>query len=787
MVSVRSSAVGEDAGAHSFAGQFDTHLNVGREQLAARVLDCLRSALSDRALLYRAVNGLGLDAARMAVVVQAMVASAAAGVAFTADPVSGREDRVTISANFGLGTSVVDGSAAVDTWQIGADGEIAERAIAVKTVSVAPDAERGEGTVRLGIGTDVAGTPALSDEQARRIAALARQLAGRRGAPQDVEWALDDDGAVHVLQTRPLTSPPAARTTTFDNSNLVESYPGLTSPLTFSLMRRAYRENFRGLVHAFGARGERLERQADVYENLVGILRGRMYYNLSNWYRMFLQLPGLERALPAFEKAMGFKPERAAQPPRSLRRRLGWLPLQAMVVVRLFAIWFSLGRRIDAYRLALESCAGELGATPAATLSAPELQDRIDRYTRELFWKMSAAPLSDFFTQQLYGLLGALIGRWELGEPQALRNELLCGEAGMESVEPVRSLVALSERIGADPAARELLETSAEPAVVWRRLHEGPRFAALAAGLDRHVAEFGDRSLEELKLETTTLADDPTGLVTILRNYVRGGKSVAAMESHERAIRSAAEAWARAGLRRHPGRRLLFSFVLRRCRWGLKARESVRLTRGRMAGLLRRLYRALGERLAADGVLERAGDVFMLTESEVADAIRGGGVTMDLRSLVALRSREYEAAADLVLPARIEAVGIVAANPLAVPPAGTAVAADRLTGTGCSPGRVSATAMVIDSPSADTVIDGEILVAGSTDPGWVFLMVAASGLVAEQGNMLSHTAIIGRELGVPTVVGVAGARSLIEDGSTIEIDGRAGTVVRLGREAGDEE
>ena len=775
-VSVRSSAVGEDAAAHSFAGQFDSYLNVGREQLGARVLDCLCSAFSDRALLYRGVNGLGLAAARMAVVVQELVDSVAAGVAFTADPVSGRRDRVTITANLGLGISVVDGTAATDLWRVGADGTIAERQIAAKGVAVRP-VGGGEGTVRTELGEEAA-LPALSDDQVRELASLARQLAARRGEQQDVEWALAPDGGVRLLQARPLTTPPAGRPTVFDNSNLVESYPGLTTPLTFSVMRRAYRDNFRGLVHAFGARGERVERNADVYDNLVGILAGRMYYDLSSWYRMFLQLPGMERALPAFEKAMGFRPDAASSPPRSLRDRVSWLPLQALVAVRLVAIWFSLPRRTRSYREAVERWRRELDATGVERLCAHELQDWLDRCTRELFWKMSAAPLSDFFTQQLYGALGALIGRWELGEPDALRNELLCGEAGMESVEPVHSLVSLSERIGADPAARTLFESDAPAAAVWARLQEDSRFAMLADALALHVSSYGDRSLEELKLETTTLADEPTGLIPILRNYLRGGKSVAAMESHERAIRDAAERRVREGLRRRPLRRLLFAAILRRCRGGLKARESIRLTRGRMAGLLRRLYRALGERFAAAGVLDRDDDVFFLTDAELADAVRGASVTNDLRRLVELRRGEYERAGEAQLPARIETAGIVAAaEPRAVT---VAVSGDGacLTGTGCSPGRVSARAKIVTEPSPELALDGEILVAQTTDPGWVFLMVAASGLVSEQGNMLSHTAIIGRELGVPTVVGVEAATRLIEDGATVELDGRAGTVVQ---------
>lgn len=256
------------------------------------------------------------------------------------------------------------------------------------------------------------------------------------------------------------------------------------------------------------------------------------------------------------------------------------------------------------------------------------------------------------------------------------------------------------------------------------------------------------------------------------------------MESHEREIREAAERRVAAALRRHPLRRLAFALVLRRCRWGLKARESIRLTRGRMAGFFRRPYRALGERLAAAGVLAAADDVFYLSTDEVGDLIRGASLSLDPRRLVALRREEYAEAATLTLPSRIEAVGIPVPAQLArvTEPAGEATVLD---GIGCSPGRVRGKAMVVREPDVGLRIDGEILVARTTDPGWVFLMVAAAGLVAEQGNMLSHTAIMGRELGVPTIVGVDRVTERVRDGDLLELDGRTGTVVIDGQAGGD--
>jgi pyruvate,water dikinase len=193
--------------------------------------------------------------------------------------------------------------------------------------------------------------------------------------------------------------------------------------------------------------------------------------------------------------------------------------------------------------------------------------------------------------------------------------------------------------------------------------------------------------------------------------------------------------------------------------------------------MAKRIYRALGRKLAAAKLFEHPDDVYYLTTEEVAGAVRGHLVTHDLKGLVALRRREHEAFARLKPAPRIVTHGPVYARPF--PQASVEDAAPDgqvLRGLGCSAGRVSAPAKVILDPTSDLKIQGEVLVAPMTDPGWVFLMVAAGGIVSEKGSLLSHTAIIGRELGIPTVVGIKGATRLIADGRRVTLDGAAGTV-----------
>lgn len=759
-VAVRSSGVAEDSSERSFAGQMDTFLHVRRESLEAHVLECFASAWSPRALLYRALDG-AREPVTLAVVVQRMVESRVSGVLFTADPTTGDARRAVISAGLGLGEGVVADKVETDTFVADlATGAVLERRVSDKKGRIVRDA-RGEGTTLEAIAVSA---PALTDDEVARLVAAGREIAAREGAPQDIEWALDAAGALHVLQTRPITTL-GGRVSVFDSSNIVESYPGISLPLTFSFARAAYEATFRESSRTFGVPESVLVANHHVHAHLIALIEGRVYYDLLHFYRLFQLVPGFDGVLPAWEKALGLEP---GMVPRAPAPTLLTRVYKARILARAVSLFFSLARDVEGFLARFRALHDDFRARDLGKLDPHELLVLHERLARELLGPYSISVVNDFFAQQLHELVAKLIARWRLGDPAALRNDLFCGEKGMESVEPVRSALAIAAAIRGSESARASLER--EDAWSALRADEG-----LRALLDRHVRDFGDRTLEELKLETPPLDEDPRFLVSTLRNLVLGGQEIASMEDRERAIRDAAEAKVRTALRWHPVRRAIFAFFLERARRSVRFRENLRLARSRAFGIVKRIFSAIGRDLARRKVIAHARDVFHLTTDEVTGAVRGSGVTRDLAALVAQRKREYEGYASRALPARIVTRGAVLATRIETPRPATAGA---LKGTGCSPGIVRGRAKVVRRPDPDLRVQGEILVAPMTDPGWVFLMVAAKGLVVERGSILSHTAIIGRELGIPTVVGVKDATSVIQDGEEIEVDGTSGYVGR---------
>jgi pyruvate, water dikinase len=209
-VAVRSSATAEDTASASFAGMNESFLNVRGADAAVRAVhECWASLFGARTIFYRAKRGLGQADMDIAVVVQRQVDARRAGVMFTVDPASGARDRLVIEASIGLGESVVSGSVSPDRYVVDKhDGAILAREVRRKQTAVVPLA--GGGTQRRELGAEQALAPALSDEEVERLADLGVQIERRYDAPQDTEWAFDADGAVWMLQSRPVTTGPAA-------------------------------------------------------------------------------------------------------------------------------------------------------------------------------------------------------------------------------------------------------------------------------------------------------------------------------------------------------------------------------------------------------------------------------------------------------------------------------------------------------------------------------------------------------------------------------------------------
>ncbi|MGH7944107.1 MAG: PEP/pyruvate-binding domain-containing protein, partial [Opitutaceae bacterium] len=784
---VRSSALDEDGAEHSFAGQLDSFLFVSPERIPEKVEAVRRSGFSERILAYRQERGLTAPPRPPAVLVQRMIDAEAAGVAFSADPVGGRRGHAVVSAVFGLGSALVSGEADADTFTVNRGGVVVARAIVGKRTAQRAAPGSLEGVMGEPVSPEQAAQPALTDARAVEVAALARATARYFGRPQDIEWALAD-GTIWLLQSRPITSlatlaDPDGELNLWDNANIAESYSGVTTPLTFSFARGIYEAVYREFARLMGVPERRIEENRDLFPRMLGLVEGRIYYNLISWYRLLALLPGFTVNRGFMEQMMGVKEGMPAEVLAKLTPAGRWARLRdGMALARscggLALNHFTLPGQIEHFHerlnLALRPC-----DPPLEEMRPDELAAHYRDLERQLLLRWDAPLVNDFFAMVFYGMLRKLAAKWCDDTDGTLQNDLLCAEGGMISAEPAKRVRELAILVAGDSGAVNVLCEGSRRAIN-RWLAGVPEFRVR---YDAYLEKFGDRCLEELKLESLTLHDEPLTLLRSVGQFARrfGAAGLAASGGAEPTLRAAAEAQVRRAVGFRLLRRAVFTWVLKHARARVRDRENLRFERTRLFGRVRRIAIELGKRLHVAGRLLAPRDIFHLTVEEMLGFVEGTIVTTDFKTLVALRQREFAAYREKTAPAdRFATRGAVhlgntfQAETPAVTPDG-----DALKGIGCCPGVVRARARVVLDPRNAAIESGEILVAPRTDPGWIMLFPSAAGLLVEHGSLLSHSAIVAREMGIPAIVSISGVTAWVQTGEWLEMDGGTGVVRKL--------
>jgi pyruvate,water dikinase len=757
-LAVRSSALDEDGAAHSFAGQLDSFLQVAPAEVADKVAAVWRSGFSVRLLAYRREHGLSLLPEPPAVLIQRMVKADVAGVAFAADPISGRRNIAVISAVNGLGTALVAGECDADTYHVNRANEIVARYLA-------------------------AAAPVLTDEQILQIAQLVRATSQHFQRPQDIEWALEN-GRLYLFQSRPITAlantaDPDGVLHLWDNSNIAESYGGVTTPLTFSFARRAYEEVYRQFCRLLLVPATTIQQHDQTFKQMLGLIRGRVYYNLLNWYRVLAMLPGFKLNRRFMEQMMGVKeglPEAmlseigTASKKEKLRDSLNLLATISGLVVN----HILLPKKISAFYARLNDALQETNP-PLEAMRADELAAYYRKIEAQLLTRWDAPLINDFYAMIFYGVLRRLVEQWCSDAAGSLQNDLLCEAGGIISAEPAKRVRAMAASIQGEDELIEML--------CYGSLHEiNSRLATISnlkSQISNYLEEFGDRCLDELKLESLTLRDDPLLLYRSIGQMAQRCESVS---NSLPALRDAAEHKLDAAFTAHPIRRAIFHWVLRHARSRVRERENLRFERTRLFGRARQLFLELGKRFYADNWLRDPRDIFYLEVEEVLGFVAGTTTTTDLKALVAVRQAEFARHRNAPAPAdRFETRGAVpqgnSFQPIKTGPITTL--GDTRQGLACCPGLVRGTVRLITDPRNAVLHAGEILVAERTDPGWILLFPAAAGLLVERGSLLSHAAIVAREMSIPAIVSIPGVTEWLQDGDEVEFDGSMGIIQKV--------
>jgi phosphoenolpyruvate synthase/pyruvate phosphate dikinase len=746
---VRSSATAEDLPTASFAGQQDTYLNVvGPSAILEHISRCWASLFTERAVTYRLRNGFDQRRVHMAVVVQQLVFPQAAGVLFTADPVTSNRKVVAVEAVFGLGEALVSGQVNADVYQV-RESDIVAKAIATKQLAV--HASPAGGTQELPIEPERQDQPALTDAQVVRLAQLGRRIEGHFGNPQDIEWCLVDD-SFQIVQSRPITTlfpVPSAG----DQENHVYVSVGHAQMMTDAMKPLGISFWQLTTPRPMHVAGGRLF--VDVAPDLASPARRAGLLEIMGKSDLLIA-----DALETILERDDFIPTLRGDSPGSAAGGDMAAPIETDP-----AIVTGLIERSEASIAKLKSDIRSKFGSALLDFILADIQElrRIlfDPLSHQVF--MSAMEATWWLNDQLQAWLGETNAADTL--TQSVPNNVT-SEMGLalldvaDVIRPYPEVVALLQHVEDEDFLDELAE------LTGGREAQG----AIRAYLDK----YGMRCVGEIDITRPRWSERPTTLVPLILGNIKNFEPGAGGRRFEQGRQ---EAWEKeedllARVRDLPDGDRKADETKRkidRVRTFIGYREYPKY------GMVSRYFvykQALLEeagRLVQARVLREKEDIFYLTFQELHDVVRTNHAD---DQLISQRKGTFRSHQALTPPRVFTSDGEVVAGAYRRDDVPTGA----LVGLPVSAGTIEGRARVILDMAEADLEPGDILVTAYTDPSWSPLFVAIAGLVTEVGGQMTHGAVIAREYGLPAVVGVGQATRLIRDGQRIRVNGTDGYI-----------
>jgi pyruvate,water dikinase len=745
LYAVRSSATAEDLADASFAGQHETYYYVSPNDLEVMIRKCWASLWSDMAYSYRESKGINHHDVDMAVVVQRMLKSRTSGVTFTADPVSGSRSVVITESTWGMGAAIVDGRVSPDQFVVSKEHRnlTAIRIADKKFMVPASPPEPGESRLQPVL-QSMRRQESLSDEEVDEITGWALKSEEHFGTPQDLEWSYEDE-EFYLLQSRPITAIGQ------EQDEVPEGRYVLFKPMA---------ENFTDPL---------LPLSQDIFMRLFPILKliyGRPYldFNHIKWILPF-KMKDADIVKAAYLSDVEF-------PRVSLLRLIPFLVILYVNYLLMGVIYRRTASMPNDFMESFRAKFKRVVANPAYN-AVDALRELM--MTTPFFEPVGNMVLMVNVTAGRYFIimevLSTLLKRWLPDLREDAASFLCSGDPDILSTDMGRKIWGLARIARGIPEAREII-LNPDAAQALSQLKSSPECELFMEQLDAFLAMHGHRTLKEFEINSVRWEENPSPVISMIRNYLLSDSDADALEQKVIDERIALEQEIERGLN-SKWRMRLVRYLSSQAKYFIRLRENSRFYHIMGFYAVRKKIIETEALLLDAGRLKCKDDVFFLNWAEL-NALSDGRIDWpDIEDVIRARRMDYIRLGKLTPP---KAIGIELDEP-AAPEGG-----DTLGGQGASPGTYEGIARVIMDPGISAEIyPGEILVAPFTDPAWTPLFLTAHAAVVEVGSYLSHAGTIAREFGMPCVVDVAGCTRMIKSGDRVRVDGSGGRVELLER------
>ncbi len=734
---VRSSASLEDSPDNSFAGIFETELEVTPAKILNAFKKVWLSLYDEKALSYCQDRGLSWSDLQMNIIIQEMIVGEKSGVLFQADPM-GKIHQQVIVAGRGLGQGIVDDQVETDRYVI-------ENKKIIQTTLI--------------------GDQILNQSEIDQLLEASAKIAANSPFFMDIEFTFLND-RLYVLQARPITNLPSKKSIhIFDNSNIAENYPGQSSPFTYTTLRRGYGANLKNLLRFLGLKQDDWNHLDNKLDHMVANWGGNIYYNLNNWYALFTVLPfGHDKVAKSFNEMVGISVDVLMKPPqRSIFQKLSII---SKILPKFFSLYFFSKKHHQKYKQDFNSLYKDLQQQYERVRHGYELLDLLAQIDNRFLSVIKVPLFNDFFSGLINRACRLLAVKIADGEGEQMYNDLLSHKEDLESSKAIYSLIALSQIVQKNTHLQEYLKTNQNPL-------QSPS-QDFNDKLKLHFDLYGDRSQWEMKIEVPTARENPETTVRLLLEYAQTGLSSGDQRKKEKEKFEAAKSQLRSYYFKKPLSTLLFTVLFKKCTEAICFREDARFDRVRFKGLIRKSVLKLGDVLVTKKYLTLKEDVFYLSYDEIMSLSQDQYGIHYYKELIDLRKKYQASHSKVSLPDRIVINDFT--ESLRFNQEVELSHSKAIKGLPCSGGLIEAYCEVVTDLSLAPSLKDKILIADRTDPAWGYFFVGVKGIIIEKGSMLSHAAIISRELGIPCIINVKNATQKFSSGMKLRMNGDSGEI-----------
>lgn len=776
---VRSSATSEDGEDESYAGMLDTFLYVKEKDIINKIYECFQSLNNERLIAYQELKNIDPTTNLMAVVIQEMIPSEFSGVLFTRSP-DLDDALVYLELGIGLGEGVVSGQVDIDRYYIDRNfkiisAHINEKENCLNYNSTTSSIEE--------INFKEKKRDTLAEESLINLTKLALKIEQHFGYPCDIEWTYSK-GNLYILQARPITTK-YEKLDLYIDTNLSESYPGHIAPISADFVNSVYDIVHLELAQYIGFSKERIDSLRPYFKTMTNYIGGHMYYKLESYYNILLSIPGGKQNLKNWHRMIGgndkyINIETTIDEPDT-RDTINYYKF-------LFKIIFN---HKNIFKRFITDSSHKKKELYQSLYKSRNIYEKIDLYNYGLksIKGFSLTAFNDVLAMKGLNLICNILDKYNISH-EVLPN-LIQTDDGVESLMPLTKVQIINSNIKNKDEFFSLFEDALSE---YDYLPLKERYDAIfsklsingyencAERIKEFLDQFGSRSFEELKLESLTLKQSPESLFDLLKLHsddnslkMSSTNSNGEKDNNSKETRNNLD-----GLKYH--HRFLIGFLAKTTQKYIATREHCRLIRGEFYGWFRDCLLEIFEDLKKTNELKDIPleDFFYIQYKDLQEFRKRKLTFNEIKTIIQNNKKVFKPIEDypeFIYKSKKTASSYFShkLNDYKSNKQGPSV----LEGLAASQGNITGVPLILNNPKLAIKkinFENSILVTKNTDPAWVYIMTKCKGLISEKGSLLSHTAIIGRELGVPTLVGVKDATSALKGKTKIQLDANQGQV-----------